>query len=79
MGVLDEGRQQQGGGTKVPKVSTTAEGIVIDLSGVRTQTEAQELIAQTLMKQGLVNGSKTFQEAQTKAWQDNNISSLPIK
>ena len=79
MGVLDEGRQQQGGGTKVPKVSTTAEGIVIDLSGVRTQTEAQELIAQTLMKQGLVNGSKAFQEAQTKAWQDNNISALPIK
>lgn len=79
MGVLDEGRQQQGGGTKVPKVSTTAEGIVIDLSGVRTQTEAQELIAQTLMKQGLVNGSKAFQEAQTKAWTDNNISSLPIK
>lgn len=79
MGVLDEGRQQQGSGTKVPKVSTTAEGIVIDLSGVRTQTEAQELIAQTLMKQGLVNGSKAFQEAQTKAWQDNNISALPIK
>ena len=79
MGVLDEGRQQQGGGTKVPKVSTTPEGIVIDLSGVRTQTEAQELIAQTLMKQGLVNGSKAFQEAQTKAWTDNNISSLPIK
>lgn len=79
MGVLDEGRQQQGGGTKVPKVSTTAEGIVIDLSGVRTQTEAQELIAQTLMKQGLVNGSKAFQEAQTKAWTDNNISALPIK
>lgn len=79
MGVLDEGRQQQGGGTKVPNVSTTAEGIVIDLSGVRTQTEAQELIAQTLMKQGLVNGSKAFQEAQTKAWTDNNISALPIK
>lgn len=79
MGVLDEGRQQQGGGTKPIKVSTTADGIVIDLSGVRTQTEAQELIAQTLMKQGLVNGSKAFQEAQTKAWTDNNIQSLPIK
>ena len=79
MGVLDEGRQQQGGGTSAPKVTTTEEGIVIDLSGVRTQTEAQELIAQTLMKQGLTNGSKAFQEAQNKAWKDNNISSLPIK
>ena len=79
MGVLDEGRQLAGGGTTAPTVTQTPQGITIDLTGVRTQTEAQELIAQTLMKQGLVNGSKAFQEAQTKAWQDNNISSLPIK
>ena len=79
MGVLDEGRQLAGGGTTAPTVTQTPQGITIDLTGVRTQTEAQELIAQTLMKQGLVNGSKAFQEAQTKAWQDNNISSMPIK
>lgn len=79
MGVLDEGRQQQGGGTQPPMVKTTEQGIVIDLSGVRTQTQAQELIAQTLMKQGLTNGSKAFQEAMTKAWVDNNIQSLPIQ
>jgi hypothetical protein len=79
MGVLDEGRQQQGGGTQPPRVTTTEQGIVIDLSGVRTQTQAQELIAQTLMKQGLTNGSKAFQEAMTKAWVDNNIQSLPIQ
>lgn len=79
MGVLDEGRQQQGAGTK-PPVTRTAEGaIVIDLAGVKTQTDAQELIAQTLMKQGLTNGSKAFQEAMNKAWADNNISALPIK
>jgi hypothetical protein len=79
MGVLDEGRQQQGVGTTPPKVTQTKDGLVIDLSGVRTQTEAQEVIAQALMKQGITNGSKAFQEAQTKAWQDNNIASLPIK
>lgn len=79
MGVLDEGRQQQGGGTTQPKVTKTESGYVIDLSGVRTQTEAQEVIAQALMKQGLTNGSKAFQEAQTKAWTDNNISALPFK
>ena len=78
MGVLDEGRQQLGGGTVPPKIVKTEQGITIDLTGVRTQTEAQELIAQTLMKQGIVNGSKAFQEAQTKAWTDNNISALPI-
>lgn len=79
MGVLDEGRRATGGGTSAPQVHNTENGIVIDLAGVRTQNEAQELIAQTLMKQGLTNGSKAFQEAMTKAWKDNNISSLPIR
>lgn len=79
MGVLDEGRQQPGGGTSAPKVSVTENGLVIDLSGVRSQTEASEVIAQTLMKQGLTNGSKAFQEAMNKAWADNEISKLPIR
>lgn len=80
MGVLDEGRKQEGIETKVPHVLTTENGgLVFDLSAVRTQTEAQELIAQALMKQGLTNGSKAFQEAMNKAWADNNISKLPMK
>ena len=79
MGVLDEGRRATGGGTGVPRITRTENGIVIDLAGVRSQTEAQELIAQTLMKQGITNGSKEFQEAMNKAWKDNNIQSLPIK
>lgn len=79
MGVIDEGRRQEGIETKTPNVVQTEQGIVIDLTGVRTQTEAQELIAQTLMKQGIANGSKAFQEAMNKAWKDNNIQTLPIK
>ena len=79
MGVLDEGRQQPGTGTQPPVARTQDGNIVIDLAGVKTQTDAQELIAQTLMKQGLTNASKAFQEAMTQAWKDNNISALPIK
>lgn len=79
MGVLDEGRQQPGIGTNPPVIRTQDGAIVIDLAGVKSQTEAQELIAQTLMKQGLTNGSKAFQEAMNKAWADNKISALPIK
>ena len=79
MGVLDEGRKATGISTTPPKVSTQNGAIVLDLSGVRTQTEAQEVIAQTLMKQGLTNGSKAFQEAMTQAWKDNNVKSLPIQ
>jgi hypothetical protein len=31
------------------------------------------------MQQGLLNGSKAFQEAMDKAWKDNNVSSLPMQ
>ena len=79
MGVLDEGRKQEGLGSSSPHVTTTENGLVLDLSAIRTQNEAQEVIAQALMKQGLTNGSKAFQEAMNKAWIDNNISKLPIK
>lgn len=79
MGVLDEGRQQPGIGSQPPVARTQDGNIVIDLAGVKSQNEAQEVIAQTLMKQGLTNASKAFQEAMTQAWKDNNISALPIK
>lgn len=77
MGILDEGRQQAGTGTKPPTtvVSTSSP---VDVSMARTQTEAQEIIARQLMQQGMVNGSKEFQTAMDAAWQANNVSSLPI-
>lgn len=78
MGILDEGRKAAGGGTEPPAGGGGA-GAVVDVSAARTQTEAQEIIAQALMKQGMTNGSKEFQEAMTKAWKDNNIAKLPIK
>ena len=78
MGVLDEGRQQQGGGTGAPKVVKTAEGIVVDITGAQTRTQATEMITQALLKQGIANGSAEFQEAMTKAWKDNNVEALPM-
>lgn len=77
MGVLDEGRQQPGGGT-TPKVVHTDSGIVVDVTGAQTRTQATEMITQALLKQGLTNGSKEFQDAMTKAWEDNNVSALPM-
>jgi hypothetical protein len=78
MGILDEGRQQPGGGTKPPKQQTGG-AVVVDVTAARTQNEAQELIAKQLMQQGLLNGSKAFQEAMDQAWKDNNVSSLPMQ
>lgn len=77
MGVLDEGRRVTGTGTKPP---TGAEGSTfVDVSGARTRSEANEIITQQLMQQGLVNGSEAFQAALTQAWKDNNISALPMQ
>ena len=79
MGILDEGRQQSGTGTTAPKQQQGgASGAPVDVSMARTQNEAQEIIAQSLMKQGMVNGSKEFQKAMDEAWQANNISALPM-
>ena len=80
MGVLDEGRQQQGGGTS-PLDGNGGGGSAqaVDLSMARTQNEAQEIIHTQLMQRGLVNGSAEYQEAMTQAWKDNNVSSLPIQ
>lgn len=78
MGVLDEGRQIPGGGTQTPGGDGGAKGS-IDITGAKTRMQANEMITESLLAQGLVNGSKEFQEAMDKAWQDNNVSSLPLQ
>ena len=79
MGIVDEGRKANGGGTQQPQAGGSGANAVMDLTGARTQVEAQDIIARALMAQGMTNGSKQFQEAMTQAWKDNNISSLPVK
>ena len=78
MGVLDKGRQQVGTGTQPPS-GVTGSGTVISIAGAKKRTEAYDMIASSLMTQGLTNGSAEFQTAMDQAWKDNNISSLPEK
>lgn len=75
MGILDEGRQQTGTGTKPPKnqQGTT----IVDVSMARTQSEADDIIHNQLSAQGLLRGSSDYQKAYDAAWKDNNISQLP--
>lgn len=79
MGILDEGRQQQGGGTKPPQQQGGGNGVPVDVTMARTQNEADEIIHNQLNAQGLIRGSKAYEEAKTQIWKDNNISSLPMK
>ena len=50
----------------------------ISINGAKTQQEATDIITDMLMKRGMINGSREFQEAFSKAWADNNIQSLPF-
>lgn len=77
MGVLEEGRKQTGAGSQGGFAGGA--GASVDISGARTQSEAYEIIAKSLMAQGKAIGTKAFQEAMDKAWKDNNIKSLPVK
>lgn len=78
MGILDEGRKATGVSTTQPQ-QHQPQGAVVDLSMARTQQEADNIIHGQLNAQGLVRGSKKYQEAYDAAWKENNIISLPVK
>ena len=77
MGVLETVRKQTGAGTKPPIGGASGGSVVIDISGVKTRTEAYDAIASNLMAQGMTVGSKDFDTAMSQAWKDNNIAALP--
>lgn len=78
MGVLDEGKQKPGGGTKPIKPGASGgNGGTIDVSGARNRVEAYDAISNALLQQGMTVGSAEFDAAMTQAWKDNNVASLP--
>ncbi len=79
MGVLDKGRQQTGAGSDPNAGGAGGAGASADIGGAKTQTEAYNIIAKSLMARGLANGSKEFDEEMQKAWKDNNVKALPLK
>ena len=79
MSILDEGRQANGAGTHQPQQQQQQGGAPVDVSMARTQQEADNIIHNQLNAQGLVRGSKKYQEAYDAAWRDNNINTLPVK
>lgn len=75
--VLTETRQQQGGGTNT--VRPTQNNSVLDLSGYKTQVEADKHIEAHLLANGLTRDSSEFSEQFTQIRTDNNVSNLPIR
>lgn len=75
---IETGKKQKGGGTGNPNTGGT--GVSgIDLGGVKTQKEADNLIYNHLMQKGLARGTKEFSEEQSKIRLENEVNKLPIR
>lgn len=76
--VIDLGRQQQGGGTQPPSGQET-HVTILDLSGVKTQVDADKVIENYLLGNGLTRDSAEFAQQSMTLRNENNVSQLPIR
>lgn len=77
--VIDTGRQQTGGGTGGFGSGSGGTGGTLDLTGVRTQLEADKVIEAHLLANGLTRDSSEFGEKLTEIRNENNVATLPIR
>ena len=77
--VIDEGRQQTGGGTSGNGGNGSRGGSSIDLSMAKTQVEADRLIETHLLSTGLTRDSSEFASQAMQLRTDNKVSELPIR
>lgn len=76
--VIDTGRQQPGGGT-APIKPNGGSGTTLDLSGAKTQLEADTQIEKYLLSTGLTRDNAEFGEKVLEIRNENNVSELPIR
>ena len=77
--VIDTGRQQPGGGTVPPVKPNGVGGTTLDLSGVKTQLEADTQIEKYLLSTGLTRDNAEFGNKVLEIRNENNVSELPIR
>lgn len=76
--VIDTGRQQKGGGT-IPPAGGGGGGGMLDLSGIKSQVEADKAIESYLLSNGLTRDSQEFADQSMQLRTENNVASLPIR
>lgn len=77
--VIDTGKQQPGGGTVPPVKPGGGSGTTLDLSGVKTQLEADTQIENYLLSTGLTRDNVEFGNKVLEIRNENNVSDLPIR
>lgn len=77
--VIAEGRKATGGGTGGNGGSRGGANGQLDLSGARTQLEADQMIEQHLLANGITRDSKQFSEQSLQIRTDAEVSKLPLR
>lgn len=77
--VIDTGRQQQGCGTGGFGSGSGGTGGTLDLSGIKSQVEADKAIEAHLLANGLTRDSQEFADQSLQLRTENNVANLPIK
>lgn len=77
--VIDKGRQQTGGGTGGFGSGSGGTGGTLDLSGIKSQVEADKAIEAHLLANGLTRDSQEFADQSMQLRTENDVASLPIR
>ena len=77
--IIDTGRKQNGTGTSATTTPAGNSAGTFDLSGVRTQVEADKAIEAHLLANGLTRDSSEFSDKLMQIRTENNVSELPIR
>lgn len=77
--VIDTGRQQIGGGTGGLGSGSGGTDGTLDLSGIKSQVEADKAIEAHLLANGLTRDSQEFADQSMQLRTENNVASLPIR
>lgn len=77
--VIDTGRQQTGGGTGGFGSGSGGGGGMLDLSGIKSQVEADKAIEAHLLANGLTRDSQEFADQSMQLRIENNVANLPLR
>lgn len=77
--VIDTGRHQTGGGTGSGSGSGSGSGDVLDFSNAKTQVEADKVIENYLLGNGLTRDSAEFAVQSMQLRAENKVDQLPIR
>ena len=77
--VIDAGRKQTGGGTGTAGTGASGNDGTLDLTGIKSQVEADKAIEAHLLANGLTRDSQEFADQSLQLRTENNVASLPIR